>query len=102
MQIVEAELERDRSALLAHRLVGLLFDLRDHFLNPRGMNAAVGDQPLDGLLGDLPTVGIEARQDDGPWRIVDNQIDAGGELERPDVATLTADDASLEIVARQI
>ena len=66
------------------------------------MDAAVGDQPLDRLLGDLAAVRIEAGEDDRARRVVDDQVDAGGELERPDVAPLTADDAALEIVARQI
>ena len=66
------------------------------------MNAAVGDQAFDRLLGDFAAVGIEAGQDDRAGRVVDDQVDAGGELERADVAPLAADDAALEIVARQI
>ena len=49
MQIVEAELEGDRRAFLAHRLVGLFLHLLDDFLDARRVNAAVGDQPLDRL-----------------------------------------------------
>ena len=102
MQIVQAELERDRRAFLAHRLVGLVLHLLDDFFDARRMDAAVGDQPLDRLLGDLAAVGIEAGQDDRARRVVDDQVDAGGELERADVAALAADDAPLEIVARQV
>ena len=102
MQIVQAELEGDGRAFLAHRLVGLVLHLLDDLLDARRVNAAVGDQPFDRLLGDLAAVGIEARQDDGAGRVVDDQVDAGGELERADVAALAADDASLEVVARQI
>ena len=46
--------------------------------------------------------GIEAGQDDRAWRVVDDQIDAGGLLERADVAPFAADDAALQVVARQI
>ena len=102
MQIVQAELERDRRAFLAHRLVGLVLHLLDDLLDARRVDAAVGDQPLDGLLGDLAAVRIEAGQDDRARRVVDDQVDAGGELERADVAPLAADDAPLQIVARQI
>ena len=102
MQIVQAELEGDRGAFLAHRLVGLVLDLLDDFFDARRVDAAVGDQPLDRLLGDLAAVGIEAGEDDRARRVVDDQIDAGGELERADVAPLAADDAALQIVARQI
>ena len=57
---------------------------------------------LDRLLGHLAAVGIEAGEDDRAGRVVDDQVDAGGELERADVAPLAADDAALEIVARQV
>ena len=46
--------------------------------------------------------GIETREDDRARRVVDDEIDAGRELERADVAPLAADDAPLEIVARQV
>ena len=62
MQIVQAELERDRRAFLAHRIVGLVLHLLDDFLDARGVDAAVGDQALDRLLGDLAAVRIEARR----------------------------------------
>ena len=102
MQVVQPELEGDRGAFLAHRLVGLFLDLLDDFLDPRRVDAAVGDQPLDRLLRDLAAVGIEAGEDDRARRVVDDQVDAGGELERADVAPFAADDAALEIVARQV
>ncbi len=66
------------------------------------MDAAVGDEPLDGLLGDLAPVRIEPRQDDRPRRVVDDQVDAGGDFQGADVAALAADDAPLEVVARQV
>ena len=37
-----------------------------------------------------------------PGRVVDDELDAGRGLERADVAALAADDAALEVVARQI
>ena len=67
-----------------------------------GMNAAIGDQPLDRLARDFAAERIEAREDDRARRVVDDQLDAGRGFERADVAPLAADDASLEIVARQI
>ncbi len=60
VEIVQAELEGDRRAFLAHLLVGFVLDLLDDLLDARRMDAAVGDQPLDRLLGDLAAVGIEA------------------------------------------
>ena len=102
MQVVQAELERDRRAFLAHRIVGLVLHLLDDLLDARRMDAAVGDQPLDRLLRDLAAVRVEAGEDDRAGRVVDDQLDAGGELERADVAPLAADDAPLQVVARQV
>jgi hypothetical protein len=59
VQVVQPELERDRRAFLAHRLVGFFLDLLDDLFDPRRVNPAVGDQPLDRLLGNRPAVGIE-------------------------------------------
>ena len=66
------------------------------------MDAAVGDQALDGLARDLAAERIEAGEDDRAGRVVDDQLDAGRGLERADVAPFAADDAALEVVARQV
>src|SRR4029079_5534703 len=63
---------------------------------------SVGDEPLDRPPGHFAAVRIEAREDDRARRVVDDQVDAGGELEGADVAALAADDAPLHVVARQI
>jgi hypothetical protein len=59
MEVVQAELERDGGPFLAHRLIGLFLHLLDNLLDARGVDAAIGDQPLDGLLGDLPAIRVE-------------------------------------------
>ncbi len=102
VQVVKAEVECDGFTFLAHRLVGFVLHFLDDFFDARRVDAAVGDQTLDGLLGDLAAVGIEARQDDRARRVVHDEIDAGRHLERADVAALASDDAALEIVARQV
>ena len=102
VKVVHAELERRGLAVLPHRLFHLRLHLLDDFFDTRRMDAAVGNQPFDGLLGDLAAIGIEARQDDRAGRVIDDEIDARGLFERADVAPLAADDASLQIVARQI
>ena len=83
---------RSTSAL---RLVDDLFDAR-------GVDPAVGDQLRQRQAGDLAADGVEAREHDGLGRVVDDQVDAGGLLERPDVATLAADDPALHLVAREV
>ena len=52
--------------------------------------------------GDLAADRVEAGQDDRLGRVVDDQVDPGGLLEGPDVATLAADDPALHLVRRQV
>ena len=84
------------------RCFELRLDLLDDLFDARRMDAAVGDQALEGDAGDLAAVGIEAGEDHRLGRVVDDQVDAGGELEGADVAPLAADDPALHLVARQL
>ena len=66
------------------------------------MNASVLHQPLQRDAGDLAPNGIETGEDHRFRRVVDDEIDAGGQLQSADVAPFAADDASLHIFGRQI
>ena len=87
---------------LAHDRVDLGARLGDDLLDPARVDPAVGDQLGDREPGDLAADRVEARQDDRLGRVVDDQVDAGGLLERPDVAALAADDPALHLVRRQV
>ena len=63
------------------------------------MDAAVGDELGERDPGDLAADRVEARDDDGLGRVVDDQVDAGRLLEGADVAALAADDPALHLVA---
>jgi hypothetical protein len=102
MQIEEAQFEGGRFPFLADRFLHLRLDLLDDFFDPRGMNAAVRDEPLDGLARDFAPERVEAREDDGSGRVVHDQFHAGGGLEGTDVPTLPADDAAFQVVAWKI
>ena len=102
LQVVKAELERGGLAVLADRVLHLRVHLVDDFLDAGGVNAAVGDQALDHAARHFAPVRVEAREDDRARRVVDDQVDAGGELEGADVPALAADDAALHIVAWQV
>ena len=102
VEVVEPELERRRFAFLADGFLHLGLDLLDDLLDARRMDAAVGDEPRDGLARDLAAERIERRQDDRARRVVDDELDAGGLFERADVASFAADDPPLHVVARQI
>ena len=70
----------------------------DDLLDPRRVNAAVGDELVQGQAGDFPADHVEAADDDHARRVVDDQVDAGGLFEGADVAALAADDPPLHFV----
>src|SRR5256885_9207071 len=71
-------------------------------LDAGGMDAAVLHQALEGDPGDLAADRIEAGEDDRFRRVVDDEIDAGGQLERADVASFASDDAALHFLVREV
>ena len=102
MKVVQPQLKSDAGPFLSSGLVGLVFYLLHDLFDSRRMNTAVGNQSLDSQFGYFAPVRIEAGQDNRTGRVVDDEVDTGGQLERADVPTLAADDAALEVVARQI
>src|SRR5436309_209922 len=73
----------------------------DDLLDAARMDAAVGDQALEGEAADLAPDRLEAGHDHGVGRVVDDDVDAGGRFERADVAPLAPDDPALHFVRRQ-
>jgi hypothetical protein len=102
MDIVEAQLEGGGGAVLPHLLLQFRLHLLDHFFDAGGVDAAIGNQPPDRLPRNFAAVGVVRRQDDRAGRVIDDEVDARGELEGADVAAFAADDAPFQIVARQI
>ena len=87
---------------LADDQVDLGLGLRDDLLDPAGVDPAVADELRQRDPGDLAADGVEAAEDHGLGRVVDDQVDAGRLLEGPDVAALAADDPALHLVVRQV
>ncbi len=98
MQVVDTGIKGSLLASLAHALLNQVGSLVIHLLNAGGVNAAVGDEVLEGNTGGLTTDRVEARKNDGLRRVVDHEVDAGNLLEGPDVATLATDDTALEVI----
>ena len=61
------------------------------------MDAPVLHEALERNARDLAPDGIEAGEDHCLRRIVDDEIDAGGQLQRADVATFAADDPAFHV-----
>ena len=72
--------------------------LGDDLLDATRVDPAVGHQLRQGDPGHLPAHRVEAGEDDRLGRVVDDQIDAGRLLQRPDVAALATDDPALHLV----
>ena len=102
VQVVDAGIEGSLLASLAHALLNQIGGLVVHLLDAGGVNAAVGNEVLEGNAGSLATDRVEARKNDGLGRVVDHEINAGNLLERADVTTLAADDAALEVIGGNV
>ena len=98
---VDADVEGGLLADLLQLGVHLALDLAHDLLDARRVDAAVVDEPLQGLLGDLPLERAEGGQDHGLRGVVDDQVDAGGRFQGADVAALAADDAALHVFGGQ-
>ena len=71
-------------------------------LDPGRVDAAVREQLLERHAGDLAADAVEAGEDHGVGRVVDDEVDAGEVLEGADVAALAADDAALHVVGGEL
>src|SRR4029453_299809 len=101
VQVGDADLEAGVLAGPAHLPLDLLLGPFVGLLDAGRMDAAVGDQLLQGEAADLAPDRVEAGQQDRPGGGVDDQVDAGARLEGTDVAALAADDAALHVVGGQ-
>jgi hypothetical protein len=99
---VQARAARFDGGLLPGRLdagFDLLPRLLHDLLDACWVNAAVEHELRQRHACDLAADGVEAGEGHRVGRVVDNQVDAGGALQRADVAALAADDAALHVVA---
>ena len=90
---------RPPESLLVHILRGLvvhLSSMRAGWLRPSAMRFSIVMRPISRRTG------LEARDGHALRRVVDDQIRAGDLLEGADVAAFAADDAALQVVARQV
>jgi hypothetical protein len=88
-------------ARLAHDDLDLGAALGDRLLDASGVDAAVADELVERHPGNFAPHRVEAGEHDCFRRIVDDEVDAGGLLQGPDVPALAADDAALHLLVRQ-
>src|SRR5215211_7482308 len=102
MERADVRLENGLLAHLHHVLLDVGARLVICLLYAGGVDATVLEKPLQGEAGDLPPHAVEAGEQHGTGRVVDDEVDAGERLEGADVAALTADDAPLELVRLEL
>ena len=100
--IMNAEVEGSFLSLVFHCHIQFLPDFIRDLFDPGRMDPAVLHQPLNGQPRDLSSERIVAGQDNRLRRIVDDEIDPGCRLERPDVPSFPPDDSSLHLVVGKI
>ena len=96
MSVMPSE-KRRRLPFLEQLLIELLPDFLDQLLDARRVNAPVLHQALERDACDLAADRIEAGEDHRFRRVIDDEVDAGGKLQRADVASFAADDPSLHV-----
>ncbi len=102
VQARQPELIEGLLGRLAHGALDLGLRLGDHLFDARRVDAPVGDELLEREPRHLAPHRVEARDDDGLGRVVDDEVDAGRLLQGADVAALAADDAPLHLVVGQV
>ena len=80
-----------------HLAAGLLH----HLLNVGGVDAAVGNELLQGNPGHLTADGLKAGDRNGLRGVIDDEIHTGESLNGADIAAFTADDTALHLVIGQ-
>src|SRR4051812_39700972 len=86
----------------ANLRVDFFLSFGDELLDPRGMDTAIGDELVERDFGDFAADRVECADDYDARRIVDNDVNARGFFEGPDVASFAPDDAALHFVTRDI
>ena len=98
MKIGDADLEGRGFAVAEQLFFHLTLDFCNQLFDAAGVDPAILDEIGQSLPGDLTPHGLEARQDHGARRVIDDQVDTGGLLEGSDIATLAADDPPLHLI----
>ena len=102
MQIVDSDIEGDPLSGFLDDRIHLRPHLLDDLFDPTRMDAAVGDQSLQGKARHFPAHRIEAGKHDRLRRVIDNQVYSCRRLDRPNVSSLPADDSSLHLIIRKV
>ena len=102
MQAVDTQFDDGPFAYFHDLLFDLFAGLFDDLFDAGGVDAAVGDQPLQGQAGDLAAQGVEGGEHDGFRCIIHDEVYSCGGFYGPDITAFSADDLAFDLVAFQI
>ena len=102
MDVGEPDVLAGLLAFVLDLLRQLVAGFDDHLLDPRGVDAPVAEEAFQGGASNLATHRVEGAEHDRLRGVVDDDVHAGGCLERADVAAFAADDPALQLVGRKV
>src|SRR5260221_14611806 len=102
MQVGDGQVYQRVLAGLDAQLLDLRLAPVVSLLDALRVDPPVQDQPLQGQPAHLAAYRVETGQKHGFRSVVDDQVDAGDRLERPDVTALPADDPPLHLVTWKV
>ena len=95
---VDSEVDQRPLSGLKYLVVKLFRNLCNDFLYACRVDSAVDYKLVQSQTCNLPADRVERGKEDGVGSVVDHDLDACRSLESPDVAALTSDDPSLDLV----
>src|SRR3989344_3344073 len=101
MKVRHASFKGSFFAHATHGFRNILTSMLEHLLNFCGLNASVGDKCLERDASDFATNRVKRGEGDGTGLFINEHINARGVFEGANVAPLTADDFTFDILRRR-
>ena len=102
VQIVNASIKGGLLTSLLNPMSHKLLCLLVHLFDASGVNSPISNEVLKSNASGLPANRIEARKNDGLGSVIDDERDTRYLLEGSNITALAANDATLEIVGRNM
>src|SRR5712692_2789701 len=101
LQTMDIGLHRGPLARFTHNGIDLLPCFGHNLFNTSGVDAPIENEPGQSQSSYFTTHRIETGENNRLWRVIDDQVDAGGGLKCANIAPLTSDDTPLHFVVGQ-
>ena len=98
IKVMNAGIEGCLRSSFFNLLINVLFSFMEHLFNTSRMNTSVTNKILHSNAGDFTTNGIMGRNRYAFRSVINDEVSARNLLKRTNIATLTANNATLQIV----